>query len=41
MKEGENVTGLEADEVRRGTVRVEQTIDKGTHVKGATIGKIE
>lgn len=40
LKEGENVTGIAADEMTEGTASVTQQIDKGRSVTGVTIKKI-
>lgn len=40
MGVGENVTGLEADELARGKVSVRQEIDQGSGITGARLGRI-
>jgi hypothetical protein len=40
MREGQDVTGVRADELTQGTVRVEQDIERGIRVVGANLGKI-
>jgi hypothetical protein len=40
MKEGEDVTGLEVEQLERGTVRIEQEIEKGKAIKGGRFGKL-
>jgi hypothetical protein len=40
MTEGNDVTGLDSDEVARGRVSITQEIEKGTGVTGARIGRI-
>lgn len=40
MDEGQNVTGLEADEVASGRVSITQEVKKGKDVTGAKLGRI-
>lgn len=40
MKKGEDIVGLEANEMTKGTAKVSQEIEEGKNVKGAVIGRI-
>jgi|SRR5687768_219091 len=40
MKKGEDVVGIEADEMKSGTAKVAQEIDEGKNIKGAVIKRI-